>query len=303
MRICRENAVDGIVHLASPLTMDVVANPATGIRDVCLGTNTVFATAREAGIGKVVWTSSVAVYGAAARYGKGALPEDALHDPPTLYGAAKSLCEVMARQMATTTDVDIVGLRLSVVYGAGRRASRIHDLPVRADARRSLRVLPSPCASAIRSCTGSTCRKLPICVSPPWMSSRRSGGRVYNAFGDCRSWRDAAEILKAMRPELAVELRHERDEALAGTVEDYETIGLHRGLRRDPALSAGGRNQGNPGHVCQDRCLIRISGDRPAPRHIIHLHRRAAYSAAISCADRVAGMCSTAYSRPSVSLR
>lgn len=226
MRICRENAVDGIIHLASPLTMDVVANPATGIRDVCLGTNTVFATAREAGIGKVVWTSSVAVYGAAARYGNGALPEDALHDPPTLYGAAKSLCEVMARQMATTTDVDIVGLRLSVVYGAGRR--------------RGYMTYPSALMRDAATSSSVTVRfgdqKLhwqyvqevaDMCFAA-LMSPRRSGGRVYNAFGDCRSWRDAAGILKKLRPSLQVELLNEVDTALAGVVEDYAADGFTR---------------------------------------------------------------------------
>ena len=222
----RENAVDAIVHLASPLTMDVVANPATGIRDVCLGTNTVFATAREAGIGKVVWTSSVVVYGAAARYGNGALAEDALHDPPTLYGAAKSLCEVMARQIASTSDVDIVGLRLSVVYGAGRR--------------RGYMTYPSALMRDAATSSSVTVRfgdqKLhwqyvqevaDMCFAA-LMSSRRSGGRVYNAFGDCRSWRDAAGILKKLRPSLQVELLNEVDTALAGVVEDYAADGFTR---------------------------------------------------------------------------
>jgi nucleoside-diphosphate-sugar epimerase len=219
MALCRRYKVDSIIHLASPLTMDVVANPATGIRDICLGTHTVFATAREAGLRRVVWTSSVAVYGPARIYPRGPLDEAAFHRPPNLYGASKSLCETMARQMATTDGLDIVGLRLSVVYGAGRRrgymtypSALMRDAATRdsvvvrfGDQRLHWQYVEEVAGMAFVALT-----------------SERSGkGDVYNAFGDCRSWRDAAAILKSLKPGLAVEVRNERDEALAEVVEDY----------------------------------------------------------------------------------
>ena len=59
-------------------------------------------------------------------------------------------------------------------------------------------------------------------------STRRGMGRVYNAFGDCRSWRDAAAILKALRPGLAVSVLNEVDTALSGVVEDYQAAGFAR---------------------------------------------------------------------------
>ena len=47
LELCRRHQVAAAVHLASPLTKDVAANPLAGIRDICSGTATVLAAARE----------------------------------------------------------------------------------------------------------------------------------------------------------------------------------------------------------------------------------------------------------------
>jgi nucleoside-diphosphate-sugar epimerase len=239
LQVCRRHKVGSIVHLASPLTMDVVANPATGVRDICLGTHAVFATAREAGLRRVVWASSVAIYGPASEYPPGPLSEAAFHRPANLYGASKSLCETMARQMASADGLDIVGLRLSVVYGAGRRRG----------------YMTYPSALMRDAAIGDTVvvrfgdqrlhwqyvEEVADMVAAALSSNRHGKGEVYNAFGDCRSWRDAAAILKSLRPGLAVELREEVDEALAGVVEDYRADGFTRdyGLTPRWPLEAG----------------------------------------------------------------
>jgi nucleoside-diphosphate-sugar epimerase len=119
-RLCEERDVDRIVHLASPLTQDVVSDPASGIRDICGGTSTIFELARAFSIGRVVWASSVAVFGARSLYGDAPVPNDALHRPENLYGSCKSLCERMALDYRATYGVDSIGLRLSVVYGPAR---------------------------------------------------------------------------------------------------------------------------------------------------------------------------------------
>lgn len=232
MHTCREHGVDAIVHLASPLTMDVAANPATGIRDVCLGTHTVFATAHEAGVRKIVWMSSVAVYGPASQYPPGPVAEDAFHRPASLYGASKSLCEVLARQMAVADDLDIVGLRLSVVYGAGRRrgymtypsalmrdAAMNPSVTVRfGDQRLHWQYVEEVADMCLAALT----------------SARPGGGQVYNGFGDCRSWRDAAHILAALRPHLKVSVLDEVDKALVGVIEDYQTNDFVRDYGQHP---------------------------------------------------------------------
>lgn len=239
MALCRTHAVDAIVHLASPLTMDVVANPLSGLRDICMGTHAVFATAREAGVKRVVWASSVAVFGAADEYPPGPLSESAFHHPPNLYGASKSLCETMARQMAETDGLDIVGLRLSVVYGAGRRRGYM-TYP-------SALMRDAALGDAVTIRFGDQklhwqyVEEVADMTVAALTAPRRGEGQVYNAFGDCRSWRDAGRILAALRPELRIDMRDEIDEALAGTVEDYRTEAFVRdyGLERNWPLERG----------------------------------------------------------------
>jgi nucleoside-diphosphate-sugar epimerase len=219
MGLCRRYGIDSIVHLASPLTMDVVANPATGIRDICLGTHTVFAVAREALIRRVVWASSVAIFGAAADYPPGPLGEDAFHHPPNLYGSSKSLCETMARQMAELDRIDIVGLRLSVVYGAGRlRGYMSYPSHLMREAATKPAVHLRYGDQRLHwQYVEEVARMVHLALA----SERKGSGQVYNAFGDCRSWRDAAGILAKLRPNLNVTVGNEVDEALSGTVEDY----------------------------------------------------------------------------------
>src|SRR5699024_10292982 len=91
-----------------------------GIRDICLGTAALFDAARAAGLRRVVWASSVAVFGPSSIYPPGPLADDAPHRPATVYGSCKSLCETLALRAHRVDGLDVVGLRLSVVYGAGR---------------------------------------------------------------------------------------------------------------------------------------------------------------------------------------
>jgi len=120
MRTCKHHDITNIVHLASPLTRDVDINPSVGVRDICIGTQTVLQTAAMLSLRRVVWTSSVAVFGRASEYAIPTLPNDAATTATTLYGRSKALAEAMAHHAWKRDGVDSVGLRLSLVYGAGR---------------------------------------------------------------------------------------------------------------------------------------------------------------------------------------
>jgi nucleoside-diphosphate-sugar epimerase len=145
----------------------------------------------------------------------------------------------MARQMASTDGLDIVGLRLSVVYGAGRR--------------RGYMTYPSALMRDAATRDSITVRfgdqrlhwqyveEVAGMIAVALSADRRGTGEVYNAFGDCRSWRDAAAILKSLKPGLVVEVREERDDALADVVEDYRAERFSRdyGVERQWPLEAG----------------------------------------------------------------
>jgi nucleoside-diphosphate-sugar epimerase len=111
--------VRDIIHLAAALIPTCAAQPALGVRVNVDGFNHVLEVARVIVARRVVWASSIAVYGPQSRY-DGEPDEDAPHWPTTVYGACKSMNEYMARHYYDAFGVDSIGLRFTVVYGAWR---------------------------------------------------------------------------------------------------------------------------------------------------------------------------------------
>jgi nucleoside-diphosphate-sugar epimerase len=117
VRLCERHQVDRIVHLASPLTTAIRESPAAGLSAMCIGTANVFEVARALRIRRVVWASSMAVFG---RLSPGRIANDAPRRPESLYGSGKVLCEDIARAYRVDGGVDSIGLRLTVLYGPWR---------------------------------------------------------------------------------------------------------------------------------------------------------------------------------------
>lgn len=112
--------VDSIAHLASPLSAQTEGNPEFAIHNMIEAQQTVLEAARKAQLRKVVWASSVAVYGASSCYPSVPLPNDAPHFPLSLYGACKSFNEYLAAHYTKNYGLDTLGLRFPLVYGVGR---------------------------------------------------------------------------------------------------------------------------------------------------------------------------------------
>lgn len=109
-----------LIHLAYLLTTASQDNPALALHVNCVGTTNVFEVARLLDVPRVVWASSIAVFGRRSAGPDGVVANDALHDPATIYGACKSLNERFARHYARASALDLVGLRFPIVYGPGR---------------------------------------------------------------------------------------------------------------------------------------------------------------------------------------
>ena len=75
--------------------------------------------AREAGVPKVVWTSSTVVYGPASLYGAAPVDEAARCAPVTFYGLTKTLAEMLSAYHAQRYGLEVVGLRLPLILGPG----------------------------------------------------------------------------------------------------------------------------------------------------------------------------------------
>ena len=79
-----------------------------------------FEAARIFGIKRLVWASSVAVFGSPEDYNHEQIANDAPHYPKFIYGACKSMNERYAAHYFDSYGVDTIGLRFTAVYGVGR---------------------------------------------------------------------------------------------------------------------------------------------------------------------------------------
>ena len=119
--VVAEHGVERVIHLAAMLTPACQSDPFTGCRVNVLGTTAVFELARRfpGQIGRIAWTSSLAVFGP-ERETRGACEVIDEFSSPSFYGAFKRSSELIARQYAEHCGVDSLGIRPHVVYGPER---------------------------------------------------------------------------------------------------------------------------------------------------------------------------------------
>jgi len=107
-----------VVHLAAVLTDVCAANPELGTRVNCVGAANVFQAARESGVRRVIYASSVAVFTAGTSNVKG---DDRPIIPANVYGATKAYGEQLATALSQQGgDTEYLGLRFGWIYGAAR---------------------------------------------------------------------------------------------------------------------------------------------------------------------------------------
>lgn len=106
------------IHLAFRMDLDA-ADAVASVQTNVLGSALVFDAALRHGVRRVVWGSSVMVYGPVERYGRMPVDESAEPMPRTPYGASKLLLEWLARAYRTK-GLETVGLRFTTVFGPGR---------------------------------------------------------------------------------------------------------------------------------------------------------------------------------------
>ncbi len=116
-RVCEEYGVEKIIHAAAVIGGE---DPLLTTRVNCDGTMNIFETARKLGLKKVVFASSIAVFGPQDRYPEEYIPNDAPHFPSSVYGATKSFCEACGRFYSAAHGLDTVAIRLPHIYGLGR---------------------------------------------------------------------------------------------------------------------------------------------------------------------------------------
>jgi UDP-glucuronate 4-epimerase len=116
----QESGATHLVHLAALQVPFCKADPLVGARVNVLGTVNVFQAAKQLGLPRVVYASSVAVYGQSEEYPEGTVTHDAPLRPRNHYGVYKQANEGTARVYWLDDGISSIGLRPYTVYGPGR---------------------------------------------------------------------------------------------------------------------------------------------------------------------------------------
>lgn len=119
-RALHESGATRLVHLAGLQVPFCKADPPLGARVNVVGTVNVFEAAKRAGLARLAYASSVAVFGQSEEYPEGTLDSDAPQNPHTHYGVFKRANEGTARVYWEDDGLASVGLRPYAVYGPGR---------------------------------------------------------------------------------------------------------------------------------------------------------------------------------------
>ena len=214
-----------IIHLAALQVPFCRANPVGGALVNVVGTVNVFEAAKEAGIKRLSYASSVAAYGALENGGAMA----------TLYGAYKYCNEQTAKVYSEENGLHSVGIRPGVVYGVGRDQG-----------------MTSKTTVAILAAAAGKPYAIPFSGDVSWLfagevasafirsvATGRTGAPVFDLNGQYASVEQGMSLLKGLVPQaqititgdpLAFPMNHS-DEPLRAYIGDYGQMPLQRGIQ------------------------------------------------------------------------
>lgn len=198
------------------------------------GTANLFEAARLNGIRRVVFPSSIAYYGPQHLHGDGRtqLTEAAPSLARSIYGCGKRLCEVLAQDYNQHAGMDIVAMRIPVVYGPGARigARGVNLIATEGAVHSNLTFPQGPDERVI---IGHVQDVADVVVK--LLMTERLQHPVYNVGGHTLSYRELAEIGKRITPHLKVEYNHEAFPIELPYLIDHTRIAQELGVtHRDP---------------------------------------------------------------------
>ena len=118
-RTVQGHGVTGIIHLAAMVAVASEANLPRAVDVNIGGCMAIFEAAVRNNVERVVWASSINVFGPKSVSGDGVIRDGSPLDPTGAYGATKAFVEMIARRYHANHGLSVVGLRLGKVYGFG----------------------------------------------------------------------------------------------------------------------------------------------------------------------------------------
>ena len=116
----RENDIDRVINLAYLLADESHRRAHVAVRVNVLGMDNTFEAARLCGVRRIVYASSIAYHGRQSTYGDRLVTEDDAAAPTGVYGMTKQFNEFMANYYARAFDLEMIGIRISLVVGANK---------------------------------------------------------------------------------------------------------------------------------------------------------------------------------------
>lgn len=193
----KKHDVKRIAHMVFTIS---TANPELIHQEVSvmiMGCCNVYEAAKQAGIKRVIFPSSIHRHGAQWLHGEVGLNEESPSLALTIYGVGKRLNETVAHEYNTRLGMSIVSIRIPAVYGPGARVgARGVNLPMMAAAMGSEVVMPYPatekqCLAHVDDVAEVGVRLLMI-DKPPH--------EVYEIGGHTLSYGQMADLAKTFNP-------------------------------------------------------------------------------------------------------
>jgi len=122
VEVISKHDVEDIFHTATELAVKAEKNHASAFKTNIEGTFNVFEASKMLGVKKVIFTSSLSVYGPKSGF---PIKEDSYRDPTSFYGVTKVFGEVLGMFYHYKHSIDFRCVRFPVVIGPGRRGQGV----------------------------------------------------------------------------------------------------------------------------------------------------------------------------------
>ncbi|MCA4135378.1 NAD(P)-dependent oxidoreductase [Arthrobacter sp. M4] len=207
----RTHKVTKVIHLASIMAAAAERDPSLAVSVNVGGSVALFEAAVRVGVERIVWASSINIYGPKSAGEDGVISDASPVDPTSVYGTTKVCVEGLAARYHLNHGLNVVGLRLGKVYGFGEHVkagrgggntwfANLIELPARGlgptvvpfgEASLGFQYIED-IASAVVAALGSTL----------------GAGQSFLTGGDYRPVREAFEYVRSILPEAQMTLEN-----------------------------------------------------------------------------------------------
>jgi nucleoside-diphosphate-sugar epimerase len=214
LNLIKTFSIDRIINMAAILTGAFEQQPRAAVKTNVLGVCNVFEAARLTGISRVVYASSVAVYGTASEYGNREVNEDDHLHPLNAYGLTKQLSEILAERYHDLYGINSSGIRPFLGYGHGGAFPPIiklfSDLVSLPAVGKTFSVEADGSSPAALSSAEDVAALTRILIKAP-----SSPHPVYNIANPPTSMRELAAVVRRYLPEAKIEFGNQAPPAEA----------------------------------------------------------------------------------------